>query len=664
MASTSSQESAACQEPASSAPAPEELPPQFVKSKSKYARLDADPNIIVRETRIVDNAACAARDFAIGETVFKEQPLIVIPKDPVPGHEEVFAELARIASSRGLAESYIYSIFHYNLVDEITRNRVQECFCPELGSDNVEMKYYVAMCEDVVKMPQYSKFTIEELVRYLLILRTNQHASGEQLNCSALYELGSKVTHSCDPNCMCIMGGVTIEYRAIRPIRRLDMLTFSYISAFDLWKSTPERRTLIRPQRFFDCCCSRCVGPDFTRRMRCPACGDHRTLYFQPGQPSFVPTEGTPTDTPWTCFNAMCGRKFSDAEMPLALEERLSLAVIQTYFQPKPGQVVDRAVAKQMLDYVEQEMGHYHWLTALMTYTQLALSHSAMVHKHTQPDPPGLMLLHCEHLLYWFSVCMPATMEEANMLHFIGDIARMLGDTAMSARAFARALPLLRAHWTPLHPEIYELEKHVMAYGEDSAVLEAQIPYERQLQIVEYYKSIAASQPASEETSVEPASSAEPNPEVQPESPKAEEGEKAEPVPKPQPQKPADSPPKSQPKPKAEPKKKAEPKAKAQPAEKAEAGEKATPRKKAEEGEKASPRKKVESKPKPAENGEPTEKPAPGKKPEQPKTKPAGLPNGKGEAGKDAAGTSSPGKTALKPKAAAVTSADAKQGKK
>lgn len=64
------------------------------------------------------------------------------------------------------------------------------------------------------------------------------------------------------------------------------------------------------------CGCSpvRCVGPDYTRRMRCPACKDPRLLYFMPGQPSFVPTSGEPTDTPWTCHNPACGKKFADRQ--------------------------------------------------------------------------------------------------------------------------------------------------------------------------------------------------------------------------------------------------------------------------------------------------------------------------------------------------------------
>ena len=57
--------------------------PELPKAKAQWAKLDANPNIVVVETRIVDNAACAARDFTLGETVFKEEPLIVLPRDKV-----------------------------------------------------------------------------------------------------------------------------------------------------------------------------------------------------------------------------------------------------------------------------------------------------------------------------------------------------------------------------------------------------------------------------------------------------------------------------------------------------------------------------------------------------------------------------------------------------
>lgn len=42
---------------------------------------------------------------------------------------------------------------------------------------------------------------------------------------SALFYLGSKVTHSCDPNAMALAIGIQLAYRAIRPIKKGEPIT-------------------------------------------------------------------------------------------------------------------------------------------------------------------------------------------------------------------------------------------------------------------------------------------------------------------------------------------------------------------------------------------------------------------------------------------------------
>eukprot|EP01012_Entosiphon_sulcatum_P066422 TRINITY_DN9565_c0_g1_i1.p1 TRINITY_DN9565_c0_g1~~TRINITY_DN9565_c0_g1_i1.p1 ORF type:complete len:550 (+),score=68.36 TRINITY_DN9565_c0_g1_i1:567-2216(+) len=454
-------------------------------AKAQYARLDAEPNITVRETRIVDNAAHAARDFTIGETIFREHPLILLPKERK--ETPLYAALDTIAKDVGLAESYLYPIIYFKNASPDTQGRILEFFSPELDRDSAEFKAYHTACAAVVGIAEFTHLSVEDLIRYLLILRTNQHAAGQGLKCTALYELGSKVTHSCDPNTLCLMDGIVIEYRALKPIKKHEMLTFSYIAGFDLWKATNVRRKMIKDARFFECCCNRCVGPDLCRRMRCPTCGDPHTLYFMPGQASFVPTVGEPTDTPWTCFNANCGKKWRDEDMPLAEEEKLRMAVLQSYFSDSAG-VRDRVEAKQMLAYCDAKLGPYHWLSALMCYTQLALHHSALQHKHAEPEPGELVLQWCDRLMHWFSIAFPNNMPEATNARFVAQTAQMYGNNVMAARYFAVALPDIRCHWTQRHPEVQEMEKVVVLFGDSDMALRAMISPERQQAILEKEK--------------------------------------------------------------------------------------------------------------------------------------------------------------------------------
>eukprot|EP00993_Chasmostoma_nieuportense_P000236 NODE_1218_length_1602_cov_37.968136_g1149_i0.p1 GENE.NODE_1218_length_1602_cov_37.968136_g1149_i0~~NODE_1218_length_1602_cov_37.968136_g1149_i0.p1 ORF type:complete len:515 (-),score=139.14 NODE_1218_length_1602_cov_37.968136_g1149_i0:56-1534(-) len=452
------------------------------KALARWAHLDAEPNIVVLETNIVDNAACAARDFELGESVFREEALMILPKQKPAFDAEIFEALERVAADNGLGNNYLFPIYVYHNASEETRGRVMEFFCPELEDDVVDGINYLKACQDACSLPHFTDLDPAEMVKFLLILRTNQHAAGQDLESTALFELGSKVTHSCDPNCLCVMNNTLIEYRAIRPIKTHEMLTFSYISSFDLWRSTPERRKLMQPTRFFECCCSRCVGPDLSRRLRCPSCSDHRTLYHQPGQVSFVPTEGTPTDTPWTCQNPECGKTFPDTEMPLEMEAKLAYTVLETYFNVTPGTVQSRDDAKHMLAYCDQELGHYHWVSALMVYTQIALFHSARQHQHAQCDPPNMVLQWCRRLRYWFRIALNHSMEQATICRFLGSVAQVCGDQELMEECYAECLPGLRTHWRPEHPAVFEMEAVVMASQRTELIQQAMIPEARQLE--------------------------------------------------------------------------------------------------------------------------------------------------------------------------------------
>ena len=62
-------------------------------------------------------------------------------------------------------------------------------------------------------------------------------------------------------------------------------------------------------------------------------------LYFMPGQMSFVPTNGEPTDTPWTCGNPSCKKQWRDADLDLEKEQQIVNAVVNTYFNVVPGTI-------------------------------------------------------------------------------------------------------------------------------------------------------------------------------------------------------------------------------------------------------------------------------------------------------------------------------------
>ncbi|KAK2949072.1 hypothetical protein BLNAU_15992 [Blattamonas nauphoetae] len=92
---------------------------------------------------------------------------------------------------------------------------------------------------------------------------------------TAIFELGSRITHSCAPNMiysMNLIGRPQLSYRVVREISQHVLLSFSYIGTFDLvYLSTKERREDLERHKYFFCLCPRCRGEDFTRTLPTPS---------------------------------------------------------------------------------------------------------------------------------------------------------------------------------------------------------------------------------------------------------------------------------------------------------------------------------------------------------------------------------------------------------
>mmetsp|Transcript_44091 Transcript_44091/g.101907 ORF Transcript_44091/g.101907 Transcript_44091/m.101907 type:complete len:516 (-) Transcript_44091:84-1631(-) len=119
--------------------------------------------------------------------------------------------------------------------------------------------------------------------KLLLIVDSNAHQfldnnDTEQTalhNQTALFERGSKITHSCRPNLEYNLKRTATtgaqEHIAIRPIEAGDELTDSYIT--DYWTTpTLERRAQLLYTKDFVCGCERCCAPDDCRGVRCLSC--------------------------------------------------------------------------------------------------------------------------------------------------------------------------------------------------------------------------------------------------------------------------------------------------------------------------------------------------------------------------------------------------------
>ena len=112
----------------------------------------------------------------------------------------------------------------------------------------------------------------EVLSRLWRVLTLNAFGGGDEKRRTHLFEVGSRVNHSCDPNCCRTVGADgRLIIRAVRPIARGEEIKISYLVPQALLSPAAERNRRLR-QYGFACTCSRCSGCDDTRGFCCPSC--------------------------------------------------------------------------------------------------------------------------------------------------------------------------------------------------------------------------------------------------------------------------------------------------------------------------------------------------------------------------------------------------------
>jgi len=454
------------------------------------------------ELPVVWRAAVASRDFELGEEIIREPPLMLYPK--IRQDTPLFEQIDAIAGRNCLAEKVLYPLIYYSRASPEVRAKIHEFYVPELDHESAQYKRYTGAIAEVIEMEEFKDrgVTAAQMLDFLLILRCNVHMIGDGTKTSALFYLGSKVTHSCDPNAMALAIGIQLAYRAIRPIKKGEPITFSYISGWDLWKSTPARRALLLDQRFFTCCCLRCVSEDKCRRMICPACGDHRLSHHQTGQESYMGKDpNPPTDTPWTCKNPECGRRFTDADLPLDLERKLQFEIMDTFFSARPNAApLSPVVPQAYLKVCEEKLGNNHWLTALMVYTHMAIHHG-LVNKGEKPWSNGKDCVTWAYRLFnWVEHAMPDTMQQAIMAKFSGQTAEVYGINGLAATWFTRAVPILRVHHGNQSKDILTMVEFIEKHGKPEEIAIARRPVPATAATPTGTAPVAATRPAAHTT--------------------------------------------------------------------------------------------------------------------------------------------------------------------
>ena len=190
----------------------------------------------------------------------------------------------------------------------------------------------------------------------LSIYMTNGHVYRGTHTAIPLF--GSKFAHSCVPNIgyssLASEDGA-LEYKMLRPIKKGELVCFSYIS--DLLETpTPERRQLLQETKTFRCHCVRCTGPDYCRSMPCPHCLARVPCRYR-----------SHLDEPyWECSN--CAMLEADALVRTEREfEKIIDDLNQKIEKRKNFQSVDREVTptllRELVDDCVTNLSQTHHLT-------------------------------------------------------------------------------------------------------------------------------------------------------------------------------------------------------------------------------------------------------------------------------------------------------------
>jgi hypothetical protein len=325
----------------------------------------------------------ARRSFTVGERVMAEQPLLVFDAGVTPEHSEQHNNTSYL---RAFAEA-----------PQRVQASVLDMFHPPLDKDTLGVVARRRLAREMDGIFGLSK----ELVHKLLMIRdTNCHAytgheeAYTEVVCSAfggisgraskgaLFDLGSKVAHSCCPNVSYTSktqhGG--LEYIAVRPISEGEMLTYAYID--DLWTSTTyERRAKTKMEKDFVCGCARCVGPDTT----CTVCCTTKSCagFASPAMDQAMPADSLMTDRPWVCTK--CGPLDSAAMEPvLQLERSLQGELERMQMHARHGEAIHPNAARGIAEHAARGLSPAHRLVA-RSYDMVATlcaSHAAAAQRN------------------------------------------------------------------------------------------------------------------------------------------------------------------------------------------------------------------------------------------------------------------------------------------
>lgn len=221
----------------------------------------------------------ATREFPIGSVVFNESPLIIFTN--------VEYLIQQYMTMDANTKEKLFDLQHYKSSDramnslfQLTLDETWEACSKTLADFNQPLNMIPICAEEMynistvcivnshgfISINTSTDDTVMNCGSQYETLPSSSEPSSDQ-NHSALFSLGSKVTHSCYPNCAysSLFIKNTLTYFSVLPIAAGDMLTFSYVD----YMCTKDRRYKLLISKDFFCTCVKCVSPDYAYGVKC-----------------------------------------------------------------------------------------------------------------------------------------------------------------------------------------------------------------------------------------------------------------------------------------------------------------------------------------------------------------------------------------------------------
>ena len=225
------------------------LPTKMASHASK-----TEPAVAVQHRDGLGRCLVATRFINVGEEVVCEPPLLKVP------------------TGQTVQEAAHNRLFGFCQASHAVQQAVLDMFAAtDLEPSEVAGLYCALDLQKIARLPWARPWSLDTLLRVWRVWQLNAHEFAQ--DSSALFELGSKLAHSCCNNTSYTSrrhpgSGCHI---ALSPIAAGDLVTTNYLGDWTLM-STPQRQALLLREKLFRCDCARCAAPDTTSTVPCPGC--------------------------------------------------------------------------------------------------------------------------------------------------------------------------------------------------------------------------------------------------------------------------------------------------------------------------------------------------------------------------------------------------------